>query len=141
MRRRIVIGNVRGLAYLHCGVQPANSLDIKNCHHPLEFLCHAEYGLDREDFGNLFTGFHDPERPISTLKAPTDCSWSWRKILKLRTQASRIALHLIGNGNKTGIWETLGIPWHEDEVVWSVSQSGEYEMKATYEPLRHENDK
>lgn len=39
-----------------------------------------------------------------TLKIPNDCSWSWRKLLKLRDKAEPIMKILLGNGNDTWLW-------------------------------------
>ncbi|XP_063936141.1 uncharacterized protein LOC135147211 [Daucus carota subsp. sativus] len=35
---------------------------------------------------------------------PTDCSWIWRKVLKLRTLAKRFILYKLGNGISTSLW-------------------------------------
>lgn len=39
------------------------------------------------------------------LKAPTDSSWCWRRILDHRPIATKFVLHLIGNGDNTKLWK------------------------------------
>lgn len=39
-----------------------------------------------------------------TLKVPTNCSWIWRKILKLRGVALQFVSYWIGNGSSISLW-------------------------------------
>lgn len=43
------------------------------------------------------------------VKIPSDCSWTWRKLLKLREQASTISKYKIGSGDSTSLWFSN---WH-----------------------------
>lgn len=42
-------------------------------------------------------------------KTPADCSWAWRKILKLRSLAQPYVKHLIGDGIDSFFWYDM---WH-----------------------------
>lgn len=48
------------------------------------------------------------------LKIPANCSWSWRNILKGREEAKHIVKHIIGNGEKTSLWDD---PWHHRGIL------------------------
>ncbi|KAF5176850.1 hypothetical protein FRX31_033562 [Thalictrum thalictroides] len=131
------------------------------------------------------------ERNIWKIKTPPDCSWSWRSILKERNKATTIAIHCIGDGQRTKFWldpwlgtgtlqdqflevhdslcnknvrvasmitngrwtfpkhirvhiqeiarqaeEYIQIGGGADEVVWTPSMHGEFNLKDTYEAIR-----
>ena len=44
------------------------------------------------------------------LKIPGQCSWYWRKLLKLRPIAKPLILHRIGNGDHTFLWYVNWLP-------------------------------
>ena len=44
------------------------------------------------------------DRNFWQLKFPGDCSWTWRKILKLRSLARDKIKCVVGNGNSTSLW-------------------------------------
>jgi hypothetical protein len=48
------------------------------------------------------------------IKIPQGCSWSWRKILNLRTLAREFILYKVENGENIFMW--LGL-WHPDGVL------------------------
>ena len=44
------------------------------------------------------------------VKAPSQCSWYWRKLLKLRPVAKPLLIHQIGNGEHTSLWFDNWLP-------------------------------
>ena len=44
------------------------------------------------------------KRCFWSLKIPGDCSWTWRKLLRLRSSAQKGIKHVIGNGASTYLW-------------------------------------
>ncbi|KAK2661892.1 hypothetical protein Ddye_000466 [Dipteronia dyeriana] len=44
-------------------------------------------------------------------KAPSTCSWNWRKLLYLQPIARPLIQHYIGNGSRTSLWFDN---WHLD---------------------------
>ncbi|XP_074364383.1 uncharacterized protein LOC141705239 [Apium graveolens] len=52
-------------------------------------------------------------------KIPTDCSWIWRKVLKLRPLAMNFLSYKIGNGESISIW--FDPWWHHSCLASSVS--------------------
>ena len=44
------------------------------------------------------------------VKAPSQCSWYWRKLLKLRIVAKPLLIHRIGNGEHTYLWFDNWLP-------------------------------
>lgn len=57
-------------------------------------------------------------RSFWTLKLPSDCSWSWRKILKLRGEMRLFVKHKIGNGEKTFLWFDNWHPLGPIDLRW-----------------------
>lgn len=51
-----------------------------------------------------------------TMKIPTDCSWFWRNILKLRDQAKDFISYRIGNGKSISFWLE---PWWRGNCIAS----------------------
>ena len=43
------------------------------------------------------------------IKPPSDCSWTWRKLLKLRDEASTLSKYKVGKGNSISLWYSN---WH-----------------------------
>ncbi|KAF8388800.1 hypothetical protein HHK36_025480 [Tetracentron sinense] len=54
--------------------------------------------------------------PISEVKVPSPCSWAWRGILGVRSQAENLILHLIDSGLQTLLWLE---PWHPTGILWN----------------------
>lgn len=89
-----------------------------------------------------------------TLPMPTDCSWIWKKILKLRVLARQFISYQLGDGRNTWFWfdpwwnnrclaqkktdliiTQLGLPWHTR--VGSVICDGSWSILAPSNRLRH----
>ncbi|KAK9275845.1 hypothetical protein L1049_023118 [Liquidambar formosana] len=48
-------------------------------------------------------------RSFWSLSIPSDCSWTWRKILQIRSKVRPLFKHVIGNGEVTFLWHDN---WH-----------------------------
>lgn len=57
---------------------------------------------------------------IWTVKAPSDCSWSWRKLIKIRDMMEKHTKVIIGNGLNTWLWLDN---WHPKGVL--IKQYGD----------------
>lgn len=58
---------------------------------------------------------------IWTVKQPLDCSWVYRKILKVKHFIEPNVLTLIGNGNCTKLWLDK---WHIEGVLGNIYGEG-----------------
>ncbi|XP_058216931.1 uncharacterized protein LOC131327817 [Rhododendron vialii] len=64
------------------------------------------------------------------MKLPQDCSWTMRKLMKLRRLCQLWVKHVIGNEHN-----------REYEIIWAISPTGLYNSKHTWEALRNRGEK
>ncbi|KAL8091470.1 hypothetical protein AgCh_033904 [Apium graveolens] len=60
------------------------------------------------------------EKHLWTTKLPTNCSWNWKKILKLRPLALQFVSFRIGNGESISLWFD---PWWQNACLASTLNS------------------
>uniref|UniRef100_A0A2N9EXA1 Reverse transcriptase zinc-binding domain-containing protein n=1 Tax=Fagus sylvatica TaxID=28930 RepID=A0A2N9EXA1_FAGSY len=54
-------------------------------------------------------------RSFWIVKIPQDCSWGWRKLLKLRSEARRLLSFVVGDGSNIFLWHDS---WHPNGVLY-----------------------
>ncbi|PKI33478.1 hypothetical protein CRG98_046127 [Punica granatum] len=97
-------------------------------------------------------------RNIWSLKIPRDCSWSWRKILQLRSTAQSLREKKGGDGSSISFWfrngrwqwprsndpqattvQRLAMQVHTedaDSIIWKASRSGFYTTSSAWDSLK-----
>jgi hypothetical protein len=56
-------------------------------------------------------------RSFWRVSIPQNCSWSWRKILKLRDIAKNLVKFEVGNGDNINLWLDS---WHPSSILFEV---------------------
>jgi hypothetical protein len=63
-------------------------------------------------YGELLKG-----RSFWTVKIPQECSWGWKKLMKLRTEARSLLSHEVGYGSNIFLWHDR---WHPNGVLYQM---------------------
>lgn len=99
-------------------------VDLWNRAAMLKHLWHICFDKDHSIWSNWVRVYLIKGRDFWALKLPGDCSWSWRKIWKLRPLAHGRIVKVAGNGNS---------PY---TLVWKGSPSGSFSIKSAWDSLR-----
>ncbi|KAJ6875828.1 hypothetical protein NC652_035259 [Populus alba x Populus x berolinensis] len=76
------------------------------------------------------------------LKDPTNCTWAWRKVLKLRRISWDLIDLVVGNGRNKLWWRfkvlacSLVHPLSEDFSVWNLTLDGNFSSRSAWQYLR-----